>query len=844
MRLSPTRLLLPVALALSLLSACGGGATGDTGGGGSTSSGGASSSSGSGSSSSGGSSGSGSSGGTSSSSSSSGGTSSSSSGGTGAADGHPRLWITAADLPRLRGLAAASNPYWQDGLAQTAVRAKADMDAGRVPNEDCGDIGYEEYPTEMYAALFAFLAQMAPEAERAGYAQRARTLLMHVIREADKGPAPSANFSCNGNTQYPRFRHPDFATEDRDRARYHGEAFALTVDWIYGALSADDKAAIRRVFLRWSEEIVTRGYHHPEPVGLQRDPALYADKYQRRFAGNNYYAAHMRNLGLMALAFDAADDTDGRLRGYLDSATGAYLYIFDQLLRSDARGGLLPEGFEYSPQTAGYAAQFLLALKTAGYSGSEADQLRDTPFWSQFIPAYLHSLSPATVVREADRGAEYEPAFYGDAQEYALPDFINSLGPIGVYDLATGGNPARLAAARWAAIHTPAGGAARLGARIANPEDYRNAILYFLLLDPAVTPADPRPTMATHHFAPGPNRLFARSGWGSGASWFSWNLAWNSIDHQNAEGNGFAYYRGGEWLTKTRVGYADIGESIASTEYANGLCIQNDRPDRDEADWRNDLWKRGSQWYLVSDDDPALLAQSVGADYAYALGDATRLYNSESENSRDVRHASRSILWLSPDLIVVYDRAESASAGRFKRWWLQLPRAATISGSRALMTTVKGQQLAVTSLLPAGAVLANVASDAHDPEIDRKVARNEPMQARLSVTAAGNPASARFLHVLQGADAGAALLAPTLIASTDSLWQGARLGTTLVLMPRDLPAGTSLEIELPAGATRLLVTGLAANTAYLASRNGSRLRFAPGSPGTASDAGGVLDLRL
>ena len=758
------------------------------------------------------------------------------------ASGHPRLWITAADLPRLRALAVAGNPYWQEGLNVAASRAKADMDAGRVPGQDCGDVGYTEYPTESYAALFAFLSQVAPEVERAAYAQRARTLLMHIITEADKGPASAANFSCDGNTQYPRFRHPDFATEDRDRARYHGESFALAVDWIYPSLGNADKAAIRRVFLRWSQEIISRGYRHPEPVGTLRSASLHADKYQRRFAGNNYYAAHMRNLGLMALSLDAADDAGGQLRATLDNATGAYLYIAKELLRQDSAGGLLPEGFEYSPQTAGYISQFLLALNTAGLGGEDANALATMPFWDDYLTAYLHSLSPATVLRDDARGAEYEPAFYGDAQDYHLPDFINSMAPLGLHALRSG-NAARLDATRWIATHTPAGGAARVTARIGNPTDLRESLLYFLLLDPAVTPADPYRKLPLTHFASGPQRLFARTGWGADASWFTYALAWNSIDHQNAEGNSFSLYRKGEWLTKTRLGYADIGESIASTEYANGLCIQNAKPDRDAADWRTDLWKRGSQWYLVSDDDPALLAQSFGSDYAYALGDATRLYNSASEASSEVSHASRSILWLAPDAVFVYDRAETTVANRFKRFWLQLANAATLTGNRAVSTTAKGQVLGLTSLLPASAVLANVDGDAHDSDIARKIANHEPMRVRLSITAPGMPQSTRFLTVLQGADASAQLVSATLVQSGDTAWQGAAFGSTAVLFPNAVSGPRSFSLTLPAGISRVLVTGLAANGRYSLSKSGTTLTLAEGGAQRA-DAGGVLDVRF
>jgi hypothetical protein len=160
--------------------------------------------------------------------------------------GHPRLWLTGADLPRLRSWAVASNPLYANGLALLAGRAKQEMDEGRVPDQDCGNVGYEEYPTEMYAELFAFLSLAENDATlRTDYANRARTLLMHIINEAAKGPAAEENYTCNESTQYPPFRHPDFATEDRDRIRYHGEAFPLVVDWIYPTLSAQDKATIR-----------------------------------------------------------------------------------------------------------------------------------------------------------------------------------------------------------------------------------------------------------------------------------------------------------------------------------------------------------------------------------------------------------------------------------------------------------------------------------------------------------------------------------------------------------------------------------------------------------------------
>ena len=314
-----------------------------------------------------------------------------------------------------------------------------------------------------------------------------------------------------------------------------------------------------------------------------------------------------------------------------------------------------------------------------------------------------------------------------------------------------------------------------------------------------------------------------------------------------ADGNSFAFYRKGEWLTKGRVGYADIAEGIASSEFYNTVAIQNDQPaQRDESDWRTDLWRRGSQWNYVNDGNPALLAHSAAPAYAYALGDATNLYNSTSEGMTDVVHASRSILWLKPDHIVVYDRAETKTAGRFKRWWLQLPRPATVSGKRATMQTATGQQLFVTALLPANATLTAV--NTNEQHIEDTAAGNDPMKVRLRVDAPGNPQAVRFLHVLQGADAGAAADAATAIKSEDGAFEGAVVRGTAVLFPVNVGAAvTQLAYVAPAGVTRHLITGLTPGAAYTAQTaavaGGVRVTVQPGGSAAGRQRRGAGDRR-
>jgi len=192
---------------------------------------------------------------------------------------HPRLWLRAADLPRLRSWAVEHNPIYRDGLAPLADQAKAAMDADHVPGADTGSTSYDEFPTEAYAELFAFMSLISNDQRvRHDYARRARTLLMYAIREAARGPADGKPF-----------RDPRFATSDR--SRWWGEAFPLTVDWIYPSLSSGDKTSIRSVFLRWASEDLradTTTDNHPEPLGLVNNPVLIRDRIRVRYAANNY----------------------------------------------------------------------------------------------------------------------------------------------------------------------------------------------------------------------------------------------------------------------------------------------------------------------------------------------------------------------------------------------------------------------------------------------------------------------------------------------------------------------------------------------------------------------------
>lgn len=757
---------------------------------------------------------------------------------------HPRLWIRTEDLARLRSWATPANPMYANASLPTLQSAvniyNSEFYPGGSANPnwpDSGDVTWVGRCTESYAEFFAFWSLVDPDASaRPQHAERARKLLMYVIDRAALGQANAP------------FRYSSFATHDR--SRWWGEAFPLTVDWIYPVLSAAEKEKIRAVFLRWCAEINDANQSpHYVPV---TEPDV-------RYAANNYYTAHMRDVGMMGLALDAADDPDGALRSYVADATGPWLSRYYAIFHgtNSCSGGLHPEGPGYGWANLAFVQHFMLALRTAGVTdpavyGPQIAMIND-PYWTRAVNGFLHSLTPTNrPTRDPNLsylGRVYEVANYGDLQRFwFMNTIINFFGPLGARDIIEG-ETARLPSLRWAVTEPGEGGSSRLYNRASDiwGNSYAStAILYFMLFDPAASPAaDPRPQLPTTFVARPLGRILSRTAWTTDCSWFTYICSWNTIGHQLGCANQFEFYRKGEWLTKELSGYATdyIG---ATSDYHNTLAIQNDTP-------ANLYWfdgptaARGGQWLNGSSvGDPSVLT-SLGTTYTFAQGDATPLYNRWDDwnlpnRALDVLHASRSIAWIKPDSIVVYDRAQTGKSGRFKRFNLCFESNGVVSGRLVTVTSRGGQKLFVHSLLPANATISVTPR-----ENVNSVAEEEPMAWRMVVEDPTQPASVRFLHALQGADAGSApALAQAIVGASGPAYDGAVIGNTAAVFPVNLPAATrELSYSVPAGVVGHLVSGLIPLQGYAVAMitNGGAVQVSLALGGNHyADKAGVLGL--
>jgi hypothetical protein len=821
---------------------------------------------------------------------------------------HPRLLLTSSDIARLQGWAVSGNPFYANVLQSAANQAKTYADAHwswtfnagtGLPDggwQDNGGTGYVGDPTESFAELFAFMSMVDPssQANRDGWGKRSRDMLMYVINNTVQGTANSA------------FRYTSFSLSDR--ARYWGEAYGLVLDWLQCAtncgssqasyLSVSDKSKIRTVYMMWGQLLVSSGttnFTHPIPIGSassNRSLLLTNTRAGLYWTGNNYWNMQMRNQLLMGLAIDAADDpkvnggnainyvdTGGNgntLRAFAAYGVGSFLYqayeMFEepQIVASALgvsasglgleRGGNAPATLEYGPQTIGYIMESLLALHTSGNDDPTTQpqlSLASSSAWTLFSQSILAQLSPQTFAGGGiTQGPSHYLAGYGDMQRaWAHPiPFYQPLHARAIYNYDQG-NASDLNIERYIIQNLLDGGSSAQfywskGTFDGGSGSYsRIPIEAFMVFDPtASAPTDPRVSgYPLDYYAAGEPRYAGRTDWTANASWFTYRCSWEMQDHQHQDCGMFEFYRKGEWITKARHGYPDdvTQYGLLSTDETQGFTIFNGNDTGNAATTL--LSGRGSQWETgTSSGDPTTIA-SYGPSYFYAQSDSTNLYNSTHYGTfTDVTHASRSILWLKPSIIVIYDRANSVSTGKFKRFNMATLVSPTVTGRSAAFATAGGQQVYIDGLLPTGNT-ASMTKKSLDPLVSIASLEPEANGYWLLDQDIANPQVARYLHILQVVDAPGQRASDALVqSSAGTAFDGATVGTTCVMFittPSQLGSFSSTAFTVPNTVVQYYVSGLTPNTDYQLTVTPSGTNFlvtVKKSGSTFTDSAGVL----
>lgn len=317
------------------------------------------------------------------------------------------------------------------------------------------------------------------------------------------------------------------------------------------------------------------------------------------------------------------------------------------------------------------------------------------------------------------------------------------------------------------------------------------------------------------------------------------------FDHSTAVHGSFGYKRGGVYLTRHLVGYGGLG--LGPSPYA----------DYPQAPWANESAYVGAPYHNVpwmnghgpvgpfcqlvweGREPGSFERRKVTEAYLYGRADVSGNYRNGVGGWAAMGHANddaqtfvRDWLWVSPDLVVYFDRLVYANATTSPtRWHTVYSGQPSVAGQR-LTVTKAGQKLVHDVVLPASAVV----------NTDDLAAEQTGLKGWRSRVESGVSASAEYgLSVMQGmAEAGSPVAVTTLV--NDSSGVAVQVGTTQVVAflkgaSPSLPFGYSYT-----GAPDHYVVGLAPTTAYHLTDSAGTVTVAAatGTGDTTTDAAGLL----
>lgn len=244
-----------------------------------------------------------------------------------AVGGHPRLFMTADDLPRLRELIASNDSYRQ---AWELILAKAD-EALTAPIPSEADIvgvpgqhsGFHELSARVARGMCEPLAFAYLMTKDERYAARAREVLLHLVSFSRWAGVPF------GDRQH--FDSPWRGTLETGGAC---KGVATAYDWLYDYLSPADRTAIREGLIRLGIEPLIHDW---------ADPATASQVPRHQLASGNWWSVCNSGAGVAALALlDEVPEARRWVRLVADAIRWYLVYpggdVWNIHVRADAGG--------------------------------------------------------------------------------------------------------------------------------------------------------------------------------------------------------------------------------------------------------------------------------------------------------------------------------------------------------------------------------------------------------------------------------------------------------------------------------------------------------------------------
>ena len=350
--------------------------------------------------------------------------------------------------------------------------------------------------------------------------------------------------------------------------------------------------------------------------------------------------------------------------------------------------------------------------------------------------------------------------------------------------------------------------------------------------------ADPRPSMPTEWYDAGNQHLVVRDGgWKIGANTiFSYYCTNTQIDHEHQFCGGFDLYSNGEYITKGRMEFNNYNDEMSTARNKNipPLIQYPGQKWCTPEPWCtfNQAATDGGQFWHGYQAGLSTLYHAELPGYVAAIAEDHNAYNAGEPgyvHFNGITAASRSLIYLrGSNEMIYYDRGATGSNAWDKANYIVSTGAPTFNGNTASWSTRSGHQKVYwIQLQPGQAPALETIYKDNDAQSDWEI------YGRIKADA-GKVPSATFLSVLEW---GAASLTParaTLVTSSSGNgFDGALVGSSLVMFMRSWPAAFTGVTYPASGATKQYVSDLTPNTSYSIS--------AAGAPPTArTDAAGVL----
>ncbi|HEY5938355.1 MAG TPA: hypothetical protein VIU61_27070, partial [Kofleriaceae bacterium] len=182
--------------------------------------------------------------------------------------------------------------------------------------------------------------------------------------------------------------------------------------------------------------------------------------------------------------------------------------------------------------------------------------------------------------------------------------------------------------------------------------------------------------LGSTYYASGIGELYTRSSWDKNATWVNMIAGPYTESHAHQDQGSIMIYKGG-WLAYDPVIHSKSGLNQETTSHSLVRIDQGGSPVRQ-----------------IASTTSKLLALHGGDGWVHAAADLTPAYKGHAA----VQKIHREFIYLKPDVVIVFDRVQTAS-GTTQTWQLAAPVQPAVSGNTATISNA-GHSLKVTRVAP------------------------------------------------------------------------------------------------------------------------------------------------